>query len=72
MTGLRDAIRFEDVYFEYVTGEPVLRGVSFEMARGTTVAVVGATGAGKSTLINLMTRFDDGTGDARRDGCANG
>ncbi len=61
VTGLRDAIRFEDVYFEYVTGEPVLRGVSFEMARGTTVAVVGATGAGKSTLINLMTRFYDVT-----------
>ena len=61
VTGLRDAIRFEDVYFEYVTGEPVLRGVSLKMARGTTVAVVGATGAGKSTLINLMTRFYDVT-----------
>lgn len=59
---LREGIRFEDVHFEYVAGEPVLRGVSFELAKGRTVAVVGATGAGKSTLINLMTRFYDVTG----------
>lgn len=57
--GLRDAIRFEDVRFEYIKGEQVLRGARFEIPRGRTVAVVGATGAGKSTLINLLTRFYD-------------
>jgi ATP-binding cassette subfamily B protein len=59
---LAQGIRFEDVHFSYLPGEPVLRGVSFEIKKGQTVAVVGATGAGKSTLINLMTRFYDVTG----------
>jgi ATP-binding cassette subfamily B protein len=59
---LREAIRFEDVRFEYIEGQPVLKGVSFEIPRGRTVAVVGATGAGKSTLINLLTRFYDVSG----------
>lgn len=66
---LREGIRFEDVRFEYVKGEPVLKGITFELPKGATVAVVGATGAGKSTLINLMTRFYDVTGGrVTRDG----
>lgn len=52
-------VDFEDVHFAYKEDEPVLKGVSFTIERGQTVAVVGATGAGKSTLINLMTRFYD-------------
>ena len=53
------AIRFENVEFEYVEGSPILRDISFEVPRGKTVAVVGATGAGKSALVNLLLRFYD-------------
>ncbi len=56
-------VAFEDVKFAYGGGAPVLRGVSFAIPRGATVAVVGATGSGKSTLIKLLTRLyerDDG------------
>ncbi|HRL11466.1 MAG TPA: ABC transporter ATP-binding protein [Aggregatilineales bacterium] len=53
---------FKDVTAEYVKGEPVLRGVSFEAHPGQTIAVVGPTGAGKTTIINLLPRFYDVTG----------
>jgi ATP-binding cassette subfamily B multidrug efflux pump len=52
-------ISFEDVVFSYVEGEPVLRGINFEVKEGETIAIVGATGAGKSTIINLLNRFYD-------------
>ena len=45
--------------FAYVPGEPVLRDVSFRVEPGETVAVVGHTGAGKTTLANLLLRFYD-------------
>lgn len=50
-------IAFKNVQFSYIEGEPVLRGVSFKVKAGETVAIVGATGAGKSTIINLVNRF---------------
>jgi ABC-type multidrug transport system fused ATPase/permease subunit len=50
-------IRYEDVSFSYVDGLPALRHISFHAAPGATVALVGATGAGKSTLVNLLVRF---------------
>jgi ABC-type multidrug transport system fused ATPase/permease subunit len=50
-------IRYEDVSFSYVEGLPALRHVSFHACPGATVALVGATGAGKSTLVNLLVRF---------------
>ncbi len=54
-------IEFDDVYFEYDEGEPILNGVSLLAQPGETVAVVGPTGAGKTTLINLLSRFYDVT-----------
>lgn len=54
--------RFEDVAFEYRTGGPVLRNLNMEINSGETVGIVGATGAGKSSLIKLLMRFYDVTG----------
>jgi ATP-binding cassette subfamily B protein len=53
-------VRFEDVTFRYFgSGEPVLRNVTFEAQPGETVALLGATGSGKTTIINLLPRFYD-------------
>lgn len=54
---LEGNIEFKDVRFSYVANEEVLKGVSFKVDKGQTVAIVGATGAGKSTIINLINRF---------------
>jgi ATP-binding cassette subfamily B multidrug efflux pump len=54
-----DEIRFENVYFSYVDGENILRKITFSISAGETVAVVGPTGAGKTSLINLIPRFYD-------------
>jgi len=50
-------VTFKDVYFSYIEEEEVIKGISFEVKSGETVAIVGATGAGKSTIINLLNRF---------------
>jgi ATP-binding cassette subfamily B protein len=56
---VRGAIEFKNVSFAYNEGEPVLQDVSFQIKEDETVAVVGHTGAGKSTLIKLLVRFYD-------------
>lgn len=50
-------VEFRDVSFSYSTGRPVLKNVSFEVNPGEVVALVGETGAGKTTIVNLLTRF---------------
>jgi len=50
-------VRFEDVYFEYDAGKPVLRGVSLDALPGSSTALVGSSGSGKSTLISLVAAF---------------
>lgn len=56
---VKGEVKFENVQFEYKPGEPVLRGVDFTISPGQTVAIVGHTGAGKTTIINLVCRFYD-------------
>ena len=61
---LQGNINFKDVRFSYIKDEEVLKGISLDVTSGQTIAIVGATGAGKSTIINLINRFyeiDSGT-----------
>ncbi len=68
---LEGAIALENVEFQYIPNEPILKGVSFEAAKGETVAIVGATGAGKSTIISvLMGFYPYESGDVKIDGCS--
>ena len=50
-------ISFKNIDFSYVQGEPVLKGLDLEVAKGKKIAIVGATGSGKTTIVNLLTRF---------------
>ncbi|MBP93187.1 MAG: antibiotic ABC transporter ATP-binding protein, partial [Flavobacteriaceae bacterium] len=56
-THFKGDINFNNVHFSYVTDEEVLKGISLNVKAGDTIAIVGATGAGKSTIINLLNRF---------------
>jgi ATP-binding cassette subfamily B protein len=69
LDGVRGAIEFDRVCFAYKEGEPVLRELSFRVAAGETVAIVGYTGAGKTTITSLLTRlWDIQSGSIRLDG----
>jgi ATP-binding cassette, subfamily B, multidrug efflux pump len=56
---LEGEIEFRNVWFSYKEGSPVLQDVSFRVGKGERIAIVGATGSGKSTIINLLCRFYD-------------
>ena len=65
LSSFRQSVRFEDVGLQYPqTDGPVLKGVSFEVNQGEVVALVGRSGAGKTTLVNLVPRFMDVTSGA--------
>jgi ATP-binding cassette subfamily B protein len=66
MAGIRGRVEFDHVSAEYLAGQPVLKDVSFAAEPGQTIAIVGPTGAGKTTIINLIPRFYDVTGGAVR------
>ena len=69
MPSIQGDVVFDQVWAEYNPGEPVLRGISLHAQPGQTMAIVGPTGAGKTTLINLIPRFYDVTqGAVRIDG----
>ncbi len=57
LSDTKGLIGFNDVRFSYIEGEEIIKGISFTVQPGETVAIVGATGAGKSTIINLLSRF---------------
>ena len=57
MPPIQGEVEFKDVHFTYEEGPEILKGISFKAKQGETVAIVGPTGAGKTTIINLLSRF---------------
>lgn len=57
VSDIRGNIRFENIDFSYEAGEPVLKGLDLWLKEGQKIAIVGATGSGKTTIVNLLTRF---------------
>ncbi len=67
--GLKGKVEFKNVYFHYQEDEPILKDISFKASPGETIALVGATGSGKSTIMSLLTRlYDTVEGDILFDG----
>lgn len=61
LRGFRDLIEFRDASFAYEDGPLILKGINLRVTAGTVVAIVGSSGAGKTTLVNLLPRFYDAT-----------
>jgi ATP-binding cassette subfamily B multidrug efflux pump len=57
ISGVQGRVEFRDVSFSYIPGSPVLKNISFSVNPGEVIALVGETGAGKTTIVNLLTRF---------------
>ena len=69
LKGINNNLTFENVFFEYKKNKPVLKGVSFEVKKGEMLALVGNSGGGKSTIVNLIPRFYDiNSGSIKIDG----
>lgn len=62
LDSFQDAIRFEDVHFSYESSHEILKGISVDIPRGKMIAIVGESGAGKSTMVDLIPRFWDVSG----------
>jgi ATP-binding cassette subfamily B protein len=70
MGQIRGDVEFENVTFQYGESEPILRDISFHVQAGDSLAIVGRSGSGKSTVVNLLPRFyDPSQGSIRIDGC---
>ena len=63
-SGLKSDITLDNVYFEYVPNVPVLKGINLKINKNETIAIVGNSGGGKSTIVNLISRFYDVTSGA--------
>lgn len=61
LEGVREGVKFENVYFEYLKDVPVLKNINLDVRKGTILALVGNSGGGKSTAVNLIPRFYDCT-----------
>ena len=59
LSGIKEEVKFENINFEYVKGLPVIKNLSLNVKKGETLAIVGNSGGGKTTLVNLLPRFYD-------------
>ncbi len=66
LPAIRGDVQYEDVWFEYEAGQPVIKGVNLDVRAGDLIAFVGSSGSGKTTMVNLLQRHYDVTGGCIR------